>query len=174
MIISVEEIKKELNFPNWSDAKIKRKLKAIEQAIRSFTNNNFQSRGYRKTANIVGGLFLVDSDVPFNVGDTVQVSESYLNKGLFTVEVVESAVFSVEEDVTDEKEVLVTKIEYPEDVVDCCVNLMDWELNHRDKVGIKSETLSRHSVTYEDSSTMVHGYPSSLLGGLKPYKKARC
>ena len=112
--------------------------------------------------------------MPFNVGDTVQVSESRLNKGLFTVATADDSTFTVEEAVKDESDVLVTKVAYPADVIDCCCNLMEWEINNRDKVGIKSETLSRHSVTYEDSASMFMGYPAAILGCLKPYRKARC
>ena len=52
---------------------------------------------------------------------------------------------------------------------------IEWDLENRDKVGIQSETISRHAVTYfnmdGDNSTV--GYPKSLVGFLKPYKKAR-
>lgn len=65
--------------------------------------------------------------------------------------------------------------EYPMDVKLGAVNMMKWELNNRDKVGVSSETISRHSVTYfdmtGDNSSM--GYPKSLLGFLLPYKRAR-
>ena len=65
--------------------------------------------------------------------------------------------------------------EYPMDVKMGVINLMKWELNNRDKVGVASESISRHSVTYfdmsGDNSTM--GYPKALLGFLKPYMKAR-
>ena len=55
------------------------------------------------------------------------------------------------------------------------VNLMKWELNNRSKVGIQSETISRHSVTYfnMDGDNASMGYPKSLTGFLKPYVKAR-
>ena len=42
MIISVAEVKTLIDFKDWSDARLERKLKAVEQAIRSYTNNNFQ------------------------------------------------------------------------------------------------------------------------------------
>ena len=174
MIISVAEVKNLINFKDWTDQKLERKLKAIEIFIRRYTNNNFQDVDYRRTADIVGGSFLVEALTPFEVGDTVQISESGLNKGLFTVSSVDDSTFTVKEPVKDENEVLVTKIHYPEDVVDCCVNLLEWEINNRAKVGVKSETLSRHSVTYEDSATMIEGYPKSLLGCLKSYRKCRC
>lgn len=174
MILSVEKAKSLITFPGWTDEKIEMKLKAVEQTIRAYTNNNFQDRDYRRTADIVGGLFVVEALTPFDIGDTVQISESRLNKGLFTVASADDSTFTVEEAVKDEEDVLVTKIVYPADVIDCCVNLMEWEVNNRGKVGIKSETLSRHSVTYEDSASMFMGYPASLLGCLKPYRKARC
>lgn len=176
MIISVEEAKKEItDFKGWSDSKIERKLKAIEKAIRSHTHNNFQDRDCRRTADIVGGSLYVEALTPFEVGDTVQITESGLNKGLFTVVSVDDSSFTVEEDVKDEANVLVTKIHYPEDVVECAFNLLDWELKNRDKVGIQSETLSRHSVTYfnMDGDNSIMGYPKSLMGALKPYMKAR-
>lgn len=175
MIISVEKAKDLIGFPDgWSDEKIKMKLLAVEQTIRAYTNNNFQDRDYRRTADIVGGLFMVDALTPFEVGDTVQISETALNKGLFTVSTVDDSTFTVEEPAKDEKDVLVTKIVYPADVIDCCINLMEWAVSFAGKVGIKSETLSRHSVTYEDSATMFMGYPAALLGCLKPYRKVRC
>lgn len=79
------------------------------------------------------------------------------------------------ESLTAESDVLVTKVEYPMDVQMGVVNMLSWDLSNRDKVGIQSETISRHSVTYfnmdGDNSTI--GYPKSLVGFLKPYMKAR-
>ena len=176
MIISVEMAKSLIDFGEWTDAKIEMKLKSIEQTIRAYTNNNFQERGRRCTADIVDGAFVSGSAVPFAVGDTVQVSETGLNDGLFTVSYVDGSTFATAEDPTDEKGVLCTKITYPADVIDCCVNLLEWEIRNRAKVGVQSETLSRHSVTYfnQDSANQVMGYPASLLGCLKAYRKVRC
>ena len=177
MIISVEAAKQFVDgITDWKDAKIERKLKAIEQTIRAYTNNNFQKRTHRKTAEIVGGLCVFEAPSPFSVGDTVQISESDLNDGLYTVTVSTIDTISFSEELVDEKEVLLTKVEYPLDVVDCAFNLLEWEVNNRAKVGIQSETLSRHSVTYfaQDANNQVMGYPVSLLGCLKAYRKARC
>lgn len=177
MIISVEKAKQLVDVSGWSDERLERKLKAIESVIRKYTNNNFQVRGCRRTADIVGGLFVCEALTPFFVGDTIQISETDLNEGLYTVVSSSDSTFTVSEDVIDEKDVLVTKVHYPDDVVDCALNLLEWERNFRSKVGIKSEsrTLSRHSesVTYEDSSSMFNGYPVGLLNALKLYKKAR-
>ena len=42
---------------------------------------------------------------------------------------------------------MVTKVVYPEDIQVGIINLLKYEVDMRDKVGIKSESLSRHSVT---------------------------
>ena len=176
MIISVEKAKELVSFPDgWTDEKIKMKLLAVEQTIRAYTNNNFQNRDIRIQAFIRAGVFLSESLIPFDVDDTVQISESRYNKGLFTVSAVtDDTTFTVNEDTREEEDVLVTRIDYPADVVDCCVNLMEWEVNNRGKVGIKSETLSRHSVTYEDSASMFRGYPKGILSAVSHYRKVRC
>lgn len=176
MILSVEQAKELVNLDDWTDAKIEMKLKAIEQTIRAYTNNNFQNRGYRVIADIAGDIFAADK-APFQEGDTVQVSKSALNAGLYTIVAVDDTAFETAELVADESGVLVTRIDYPADVVACCINLLEWEAKFRDKVGIKSETLSRHSVTYfnmdEGETNSIMGYPASMLGCLKAYKKAR-
>lgn len=175
MIISIEKARQLVNLDNWTDEKIRMKLKAIEQTIRKYTNNNFQDRAFRRVANITGNLFVCEESHIFEVGDTIQVSESDLNKGLFVIESVDGYTFTVSENVKDETKVLVTKVTYPDDVIDCCVNLLEWEIKHRGKVGIQSETLSRHSVTYfnQDKDNQIMGYPVSLLGCLKAYRKPR-
>lgn len=174
MIISVEQAKTLIDLNGWTDAKIEMKLKAIEQTIRAYTNNNFQDRGQRVQASIVNGMLKSESPIPFDIGDTVQLSESKLNNGLYTITgIASNATFTVSGYLKNEGIVLVTKIVYPADVVECCMNLLEWSKEYGGKVGIKSETLSRHSVTYEDSATLFMGYPIGVLNGLKLRKKAR-
>lgn len=176
MIISVEKAKQLVDLDGWTDEKIEMKLKAIEQTIRAYTNNNFQDRGYRVEAFIRAGVFMSEALIPFEVGDTVQVSDSQYNNGLYIVSQVEELAFMVQEDTRDEEnDVLVTKVVYPADVIACAADLLDWEAHHRAKVGIQSETLSRHSVTYfaMTEGNTLQGYPAHLLGCLKQYRKAR-
>ena len=176
MILTVEEARELIDFKGWTDKKIERKLNAVESAIRAYTHNNFQDRDCRRTADIIGGSFYVEALTPFDIGDTVQIGETKLNKGLFTVVSTDDVSFTVEEAVKDEKDVLVTKVHYPADVVDCAINLLEWEVNNREKAGIQSETLSRHYVTYvqQTAGNMVKGYPVSILCALNPtYMKAR-
>lgn len=177
MIISVEKAKEFINFPDsWTDERIERKLKAVEQTIRAYTNNNFQNRLIRFKGSIFAQQ-LQGFNIPgIEIGDTIQISESRYNSGLFVVESIFDEIITTDIDLIDESHVLVTKIEYPADVIDCAINLLEWEVNNRSKVGIQSETLSRHSVSYfnMDGENSLMGYPKSLLGCLAAYRKARC
>lgn len=166
MIISVDELKQYITTDK-TDQVLEAMLQALELMIRAYTNNNFQNRNKRFYSDIENGVLLSFSYPWLSEGDTIQISESKLNDGLY--------VLSGNLGLLDEKKVLVTKIEYPADVKMGVVNLAKWELENREKVGIQSESISRHSVTYfnmdGDNSTM--GYPKSLLGFLRPYMKAR-
>lgn len=160
---------------NGMDAtRLKRKLEGIEKSIRSYTNNNFQNRMVRFEARSAGNS-IYGSSPYLKVGDTIQVSQSQVNDGLYTIVEMREGETRVDEELFPVPYNLVTKIEYPSDVQEGVLNLMLWEIENRQKVGVKSETLSRHSVTYydQDASNQVMGYPVSLMGFLKPYMRAR-
>lgn len=171
MIISVEELKEYIK-TNKTDKELEGMLQALEMSIRKYTNNNFQKQNIRTRCPVMAQKLYTNYPL-FKEGDTVQVSQSIYNDGIYTVEAVEDGFLSLDKLLIDENEVLVTKVEYPEDVKMGVVNMIKWDL--KKKVGVQSETISRHSVTYfnmdGDNSTI--GYPKSLLGFLKHYKKAR-
>jgi hypothetical protein len=174
MIITVEELRRYINTDEEEQA-LAGRLQALELLIRGYTNNNFQVRGLHCECDISGKTFISETFTPFEVGDTVQVSGSSKNNGLYTVEAVTDTTFTVNEKTYDDIDVYVTKVEYPADVKMGVVNLLRWELNNRDKVGVQSESISRHSVTYYnmDGDNSIMGYPKSLMGFLRPYMKAR-
>lgn len=66
-------------------------------------------------------------------------------------------------------------VEFPPDVKMGAINMLKWDLESRDKIGVASETISRHSVTYVsvDGDNSEGGYPKAVIGFLKPYRKAR-
>lgn len=174
MIMTVEELREYITTKE-TDLLLEAKLRAVEQLIRKYTNNNFQKRAYRVTADIAKDVFLSDVLVPFKIGDTIQISNSPMNDGIYIVTEVEVSTFKVDRDVLDGTNVIVTKVEYPMDIKLGVVNMIKWDLENRSKVGIQSETISRHSVTYfnMDGDNSALGYPKSLIGFLKPYMKAR-
>ena len=174
MIISVEELKQYGIKTTDTDAMLEAKLRALELSIRGYTNNNFQQRSIRTVCPVMAQK-LYTAYPHFQVGDTVQISQSIFNDGVYTIKAIEDDMIELDKKLLDENQVLVTKVEYPADVKMGVVNMLKWDLENRKKVGIQSETISRHSVTYfnmdGDNSTI--GYPKTLVGFLKPYKKAR-
>ena len=174
MIITVEELRRYISTDE-EDQALAGRLQALELLIRGYTNNNFQVRGLHCECDISGVTFISDTFTPFEVGDTVQVSGSAKNNGLYTVKTVTDTTFTVDEKTYDDFDVYVVKVAYPADDKMGVVNLLKWELNNRDKVGVQSESISRHSVTYYnmDGDNSIMGYPKSLMGFLQPYMKAR-
>ena len=177
MILTVSELKQHI-ITEETDQVLEAKLQALELLIRAYTNNNFQVRAFRAVAVAVAAenKLLFNSPVPFKMGDTLQLTESdFMQNELVTVVEADDTSVTVNGDLTDESGVVVTKVKYPMDVKMGVVNLMKWELDNREKVGVASESISRHSVTYVDQtgSNTIMGYPVALMGFLKPYRKAR-
>lgn len=172
MILSVSEVRGLC--PGMTNEAIQTQLDAIEGIIRAYTNNNFQVRMARFCASSAGRSLMGRSPY-IRAGDTVQISQSGVNDGLYIVKDVSDNSTELDRDLYEVASNVVTKIEYPAPVKAVARNLLKWEVENRAKVGVKTETLSRYSVTYYDQGTadQVMGYPVSLLGGLKPYMRAR-
>lgn len=176
MIMTVAELRQFVTTDE-TDQALEARLSALELLIRAYTNNNFQKRAFRAVAVAAssGHQLLTDTNNPFKAGDTLQITESELNAGLVNVRTSVNGTITVKEELFDESGVVITKVVYPMDVKLGVANMLKWQLDNGDKVGVQSETISRHSVTYfnmdGDNSTM--GFPKSLLGFLKPYMKAR-
>ena len=176
MIMTVTELRQFIDTDE-EDQVLEAKLQALELLIRAYTNNNFQIRAFRAVAVAMADHdLLCNGTIPFKSGDTLHITESSLMPdALVTVETVAGNIVTVKEDLYDESGVIITKVKYPQDVKMGVVNLLKWELENREKVGVQSESISRHSVTYfnMDGDNSIMGYPKSLVGFLKPYMKAR-
>lgn len=185
MLITVEELRKYINTEE-TDEMLAAKLSALELTIRRYTNNNFQSRGFRVTADIRAGVFTSEALIPFEVGDTIMVSGSDLQSDcIATVTEVNDLTFTTDGDWADDDDVLVTKVVYPIDVKLAAANIIDWQLRNqavnsgdKSQAPVASETISRHSVTYATDATEADlsvdfGVPKKLVACLKLYKKAR-
>lgn len=176
MIMTIAELR-QFVATDEDDQVLEARLQALELLIRAYTNNNFQKRAFRAVAVAMadGNRLLVQDANPFKAGDTLQITESDLNAGLVNVVDVSGSTITVKEELYDEGGVVITKVVYPPDVKLGVANMLKWQLENGDKVGVASETISRHSVTYfdmsGDNSTM--GFPKALTGFLRPYKRAR-
>lgn len=152
----------------------------LETMIRRVTNNNFQLPKFR-----VYGLALQDSCITvlqgrtdiFRVGDTIELNDTDYNDGLYVISGVSDGVLEVDRVFIPEnaQNAIATKIDYPSDVVEGVKKLLAYEHKMGDKVGVKSESVARWSVTYYDvtSSESREGYPAVLLGFLDKYRKLR-
>ena len=155
-------------------------LDGIESAIRELTNNNFQVPAMR-----VQGLEFYDGKIVLkkgNIGlkenDTIQVSGSAVNDGVYTIKNVENNALILDNDIViarDEPLSCVTFVRYPSDIKLGVEKLLEYDAKMGHKIGIKSEMLSRHSVSYFDqnASESIAGYPAALMKFLENHRKLR-
>lgn len=176
MILTVDEYRQFDPLPGEPDFLIASKLKAIEQIVRSYTNNRFTVKDMNVYADIRGSVFISEELIPFQPGDTVLVTGSRMNNGLYTVREADDNTFCVEESTEGLHDAgTVTKVRYPEAIRMGVVNMMKWEFRQREKMGIQSEKISRHEVTYADPNNIHQsfGYPDYLTSFMEPFRKAR-
>lgn len=168
-----EELKKKIK--NISDDKLIRKLRAIEKSIREYTNNNFMDTKFRFYGEIKNNSVYANTNGYLKEKDNIELSRC-LNNDVYTIkEIYDNKIILDCKELFDSSIVMITKVVYPEDIQEGVADMLKWDLGMRNKVGIKSETLSRHSVTYfdMDASNSLKGYPAALLGFLEDYIKAR-
>lgn len=175
MLISAGDLKSRyVKFNDIDDDLITRKLSVIENAIRKYTNNNFQNRLIRFNASVEGGVIKGTSPYLKSL-DTIEISDG-VNKGLYTVINLDNGVKTIEP-LYDYPNQLITKIEYPIDVIEGAIDILDWEIIKEGKelTGVASESISRHNVSYvqRTNDNTINGYPIELFNFCEQYKKAR-
>lgn len=175
MLISAGDLKSRYEkFYDIDDDLITRKLSVIETAIRKYTNNNFQNRLIRFNASVENGVIKGSSPYLKSL-DTIEISDG-INKGLYTIISIDNGVETIEP-LYDYPLQLITKIEYPIDVIEGAIDLLDWELIQKGKelTGIASESISRHNVSYvqRTNDNTINGYPIELFNFCNQYKRAR-
>lgn len=182
MIVTVTKLKEYVT-TTLSDDELGEKLQALEIAIRKYTNNKFQNRAIR---------FISETDTIqtpmaayLKIGDTLEVSESAINNGLYTIESITDEILGLNEPIYSEPSALFTKIEYPADIQMGAIEIMRWKLKNEEQnydptaeKDVQSESISRHSVTYAKDTTesdlsIEFGVPKKYVAFLLKYKKAR-
>ena len=156
-------------------------LDAFEVAFRSLTNNSFQNKHIRfKDIEFVGENLIAVKDpiVGIRTGDTIEVNYSHYNDGLFVIEEIAGKQIKVQGTpffVANTGGSMLTLVQYPADVVRGIKKLIAYDKKMASKVGIKSESISRMSITYYDvnASETVDGYPAALVSFLQKYEKMR-
>ena len=170
MIITVEELATVNGLSDIPVEQLTIMCEGIEDFIRQYTNNNFTVKNVTFNAPSKDGKLETVSPL-FKVGDTVLISKSKYNNGVYTLNDIEG---TLDKELFDDDDNKVTLVKYPNAVKLGVVKLLQYNVKMDGKIGISSETLSRHSVSYaQPSSDSIGGYPSYLMSFLKPYMKAR-
>ena len=170
MILTLEELRTVDELSDIPDNQLLSMCEGIEDFILHYTNNNFLNKNI--TFNTPSRNGKLDTVLPpFKVGDTVLITKSLYNYGVYVIEDMDG---TLNEGLYDDKNNKVTLVQYPKAVKSGVIKLLQYNVKMADKVGMSSESLSRHSVTYsQPQSDSVNGYPSYLMSFLKPYMKAR-
>lgn len=156
-------------------------INGLEIAIRAITNNKFQIASTKtKVVEFDGSLIKLAHPVRgLKANDTIEVYGDDVNDGLFVVESVDGASVTVVDEFvnTNRFDVAPTlvKISYPADIVSGVRKLLTYDDKMADKVGIKSETISRMSTTYYDvnATENINGYPAAMMAFIDKYRKIR-
>ena len=170
MIITVEELKKVSELSSVPDEQLTVMCEGIEDFIRQYSNNNFIVKNVTFNTPSMNGKLETVSPL-FKVGDTVLISNSKYNNGVYVLTAIDG---TLDKELFDDENNKVTLVKYPPAIKLGVVKLLQYNAKMDSKVGISSESLSRHSVSYaQPSNDSVGGYPASLMSFLKPYMKAR-
>ncbi|MGX7195447.1 hypothetical protein [Enterococcus olivae] len=157
-------------------------LRGIEQAIRAETNNPFQNlkvRFHNLRFDSENSIVVFDEVEGLRTGDTIQVSGSKWNNGLYVVESLEGNTITVRDGarlfVGNDESAFITKVEYPPDIVFGVTRLLKYDAKTADKIGLKSKTVSRMSETYYDqnSTESIAGYPAAMMSFIDKYRRMR-
>ena len=171
MIITVDEVRKEVSeLLTTPDEEVTLMCDGIENLIREYTNNNFTIKNVTFNTPSMNGKLETVSPL-FKVGDTVLISNSKYNNGVYVINDLDG---TIDKELFDDENNKVTLIKYPPAIKLRVVKLLKYNAKMDSKVGISSESISRHSFYYAQPSTdSIGGYPASLMSFLKPYMKAR-
>lgn len=173
MIITLEDAIK--IYPNVTQAD----LDGLEKAIRELTNNPFQNRQVRFCQLRFDDEMTI---IPFDeveglrAGDTIQVSGSKWNNGLYVIKEISGNTITLDGTprlfTGTDKEAYLTKVEYPADIIAGVRKLLKYDTQMTDKMGLKSKSVSRVSETYFDqnSGETINGYPAAMMSFIDKYR----
>lgn len=170
MILSVSELK-EFITTNKSDKELELELLALESSIRKYTNNNFQNVYIRYEVDILNNKILLSSPY-LKVGDTIQISNSRFNSGVYVIKDINEGL-DLGCVLYDENKILITKIEYSNDIKLGAIEMLRWKFENAEKINIASETISRHSISYKNDFDTKLNFPKEVISFLNKYVKPR-
>lgn len=157
-------------------------IDGLEEMVRTITNNHFTINiTKQKHLVMAGDTIRLTSSQQFRVGDTIEVYGTQgLNDGVFDIKAVDSANNTITVRMPSDFDsfidgtyelATVVLVRYPRDVAYNVLKLMEYEYTTAGKKGLKSETISRLSVTYFDmtANESREGFPASYIEWLDKY-----
>jgi hypothetical protein len=179
MITTRNAIKTLLRISNTTnDTLIDTLIPIIQDDILTFLRNKFRTEIYQESNYIsFSGNTILDSASKFvttgYVAGNIVVEGSKLNDGFYTVTNVAAGILTISETLTTEaadNSVRVTQIIYPKTLELVAANMVGYIINA--KYGVKSESFSRYSVTYQnDGQSLINGYPDGITRPLLKWRK---
>ena len=156
MIITIEELKTVSELSDLPNDQLSTMCEGIEDFIRQYTNNNFTVKNVTFNTPSTNGKLATVSPL-FKVGDTVLISNSKYNNGVYLLTDVYG---TLDKELFDDDNNKVTLVKYPPAIKLGVIKLLQYNAKMDSKMGISSESISRHSVSYtQPSSDSIGGYP---------------
>ena len=110
----------------------------------------------------------------------IPIFEETVQKSGVTLEICERKMTAIERIIikaTNNPDVLADPANCPPDIAEGANEMLVWSCTTAQKVrsGVKSESLSRHTVTYADNGgePSKWGYPVAMMGFIRPYMRPR-
>ena len=170
MIVTIEELKKVSGLSDIPTDQLSTMSEGIEDFIRRYTNNPFTVRNVTFNTPSINGKLATVSPL-FKAGDTALISNSDYNNGVYVLIDTDG---TLNRELFDDSLNKITLVRYPPAVKVGVIKLLQYSAKMDNKLGISSESLSRHSVSYaQPTSDSVGGYPAHLMSFLQPFMKAR-
>lgn len=171
MIFTPDELEAVSAMVNLDKTTLNFKLNGIEDFIRAYTNNTFVVRGINIYTSSSNGKLDKVSPI-LSVGDTMSICKPEMNKGVYVLKDLDG---TLDKSIFDADNNTVHLVKYPEAIKSGVVSMLQYNAKMDKKIGISSESLSRHSVSYaqNNGSDSIGGYPAYIMSFLKPYMKAR-
>lgn len=182
MIMTLNELKLLVGIPagdTSNDDYLNEQLDILEDAIVDYTYNRFQDNN--TVEEIVAVFDKVNKTITaksFDFGknyyytdDQIRVVGSRRNDGVYTVTEVNEKVLTVAEELTNEDNDLhfwIACINYPKGLKSIVAEMIEYDMEA--SKGAKSETISRHSITYKDIGDG-QMYPAEIVAKLSKYCK---
>jgi hypothetical protein len=178
MIISLADVKTLLGITDTTyDTLLNLELPMIQDSILTYLNRKFkQDLCYSASTIAFGANSITDSangfvDAGLFLGDYIVEGSKY-NDGYYTVSVVAVGTLTTAETLTTEtagSTVLITKVNFPKELKLIMAKMAGYTI--KNKYGVKSESFSRYSVSYDSNSSYISGYPDSITGGLNKLRR---